>query len=205
MIKHGQRRGRDTIIVDEWGPYDWKSPKLWPAGKPDDRPLKLRVLGADGHVDGSQRVTRRNRVTAERRVPGEICASPQRRPVHRLQRRTRVSRRDVTSPRGLRTPAGSAYRFRLLAVLRAGRLDVFASTNTPRRRSGEAAADVCDASGGAGAEDDVRPTVSTTFRAVRSRTAFRRIVLRSLRRAQQQFRLETISCASSPMMGRGCG
>ena len=30
MIKHGERRGRDTIIVDEWGPYDWKSPKLWP-------------------------------------------------------------------------------------------------------------------------------------------------------------------------------
>ena len=30
MIKAGERRGRNTIIVDEWGPYDWKSPKLWP-------------------------------------------------------------------------------------------------------------------------------------------------------------------------------
>ncbi len=41
-------RGRSTIIVDEWGPYDYRSPKLWPAGKPDDRPLKLRVLGPPG-------------------------------------------------------------------------------------------------------------------------------------------------------------
>lgn len=30
MIKDGERRGRHTIIVDEWGPYDWKSLKLWP-------------------------------------------------------------------------------------------------------------------------------------------------------------------------------
>jgi hypothetical protein len=48
MIADERLRGRHRIIVDEWGPYDWKSPKLWPAGKPDERPLKLRVLGPDG-------------------------------------------------------------------------------------------------------------------------------------------------------------
>jgi nitrous oxidase accessory protein NosD len=55
MIKPGDRRGRDTIIVDEWGPYDWKSPKLWPVldqpglrGPDYARPLKLRVLGPPG-------------------------------------------------------------------------------------------------------------------------------------------------------------
>ena len=40
--------GRETIIVDEWGPYDWKSPKLWPAGRSDAAPLPLRVLGPPG-------------------------------------------------------------------------------------------------------------------------------------------------------------
>ena len=40
--------GRETIIVDEWGPYDWKSPKLWPAGRSDASPLALRVLGPAG-------------------------------------------------------------------------------------------------------------------------------------------------------------
>jgi parallel beta-helix repeat protein len=48
MISPGARRGRATIIVDEWGPYDWKSPKLWPAGRDDRMPIKLRVLGPAG-------------------------------------------------------------------------------------------------------------------------------------------------------------
>lgn len=48
MLSAGARRGRATIIVDEWGPYDWKSPKLWPVGRDDALPLKLRVLGPAG-------------------------------------------------------------------------------------------------------------------------------------------------------------
>jgi len=36
---------RSTIIVDEWGPYDWKAPKLWPTDSSLSTPLKLRVLG----------------------------------------------------------------------------------------------------------------------------------------------------------------
>ena len=53
----GARRGRATIIVDEWGPYDWKSPKLWPAGRDDALPLRLRVLGPAGRwrVVGARR------------------------------------------------------------------------------------------------------------------------------------------------------
>jgi hypothetical protein len=48
MLPRGARRGRATIIVDEWGPYDWKSPKLWPVGRDDARPIRLRVLGPPG-------------------------------------------------------------------------------------------------------------------------------------------------------------
>jgi parallel beta-helix repeat protein len=44
----GARRGRATIIVDEWGPYDYQSPKLWPVAAPGERPLRLRVLGPAG-------------------------------------------------------------------------------------------------------------------------------------------------------------
>lgn len=40
--------GRAAIIVDEWGPYDWRTPKLWPAGTALATPLKLRVLGPAG-------------------------------------------------------------------------------------------------------------------------------------------------------------
>jgi nitrous oxidase accessory protein NosD len=48
MLPVGTARGRHTIIVDDWGPYDYLSPMIWPAGKPSDRPLKLRVLGPPG-------------------------------------------------------------------------------------------------------------------------------------------------------------
>src|SRR5690606_13212899 len=49
MLRPGDRRGREYIIVDEWGPYDWKSPKLWPVlNASPERPLpyRLDVLGA---------------------------------------------------------------------------------------------------------------------------------------------------------------
>jgi parallel beta-helix repeat protein len=49
MIPRGARRGRKTIIVDEWGPYDWQSPKLWPVGRSDAVPQRLRVLGPSGN------------------------------------------------------------------------------------------------------------------------------------------------------------
>jgi hypothetical protein len=48
IMPKSARRGRATIIVDAWGPYDWKSPKLWPAGRDDALPLVLRVLGPPG-------------------------------------------------------------------------------------------------------------------------------------------------------------
>jgi len=42
------RRDRAAIIVDEWGPYDWQSPKLWPVDSTRAVPLRLAVLGPPG-------------------------------------------------------------------------------------------------------------------------------------------------------------
>ena len=42
-------RGRSAIIVDEWGPYDYRAPKLWPAGDSSRAvPLRLTTLGPAG-------------------------------------------------------------------------------------------------------------------------------------------------------------
>jgi nitrous oxidase accessory protein NosD len=110
MIKDGERRGRRFIIVDEWGPYDWKSPKLWPAGKPDENPLRLRVLGPDGAWKVAE-VRGASVEPMQGRVPGAITVTPaSSAPVDfavGLEYRGTV----VTSPRGARTPAGSPYRF----------------------------------------------------------------------------------------------
>jgi len=41
-------RDRSAIIVDEWGPYDWESPKLWPVDSTRAVPLRLAILGPAG-------------------------------------------------------------------------------------------------------------------------------------------------------------
>ncbi|MGE3616260.1 MAG: nitrous oxide reductase family maturation protein NosD, partial [Gemmatimonadales bacterium] len=45
------RRGRAGILVDEWGPYDWKAPRLWPRTADSAvvrGPVWYRVVGPDG-------------------------------------------------------------------------------------------------------------------------------------------------------------
>ena len=43
------QQDRSAIIVDEWGPYDYRSPKLWPAGDSSRAvPLHLATLGPSG-------------------------------------------------------------------------------------------------------------------------------------------------------------
>ncbi|MCA1652558.1 MAG: right-handed parallel beta-helix repeat-containing protein, partial [Acidobacteria bacterium] len=110
MIKDNSRRGRHTIIVDEWGPYDWQSPKLWPAGKPDDTPLKLRVLGPPG--DWKVASLRGATVTPHAgRVPGEITLTPV--PASPLDFHLALEYRGgaVVTPRGRTMAAGVPYRF----------------------------------------------------------------------------------------------
>ncbi len=75
MIPEGGRRGREYIIVDEWGPYDWQTPKLWPAGRSDESTLRLRVLGPPG----SWKVDRVRGATLSATsgdVPGALVVTP---------------------------------------------------------------------------------------------------------------------------------
>ncbi len=41
-------RGRRYMMVDEWGPYDFKRPILWPAGKSQDGKTQFEVMGPAG-------------------------------------------------------------------------------------------------------------------------------------------------------------
>jgi parallel beta-helix repeat protein len=54
------RRDRSAIIVTEWGPYDWRTPLLWPGDSSHTTPLTLRVLGPDGRwrVTGRRGIAR---------------------------------------------------------------------------------------------------------------------------------------------------
>jgi parallel beta-helix repeat protein len=42
------RAPRAAIIVDEWGPYDYRAPKLWPLDSTRAVPLRLATLGPSG-------------------------------------------------------------------------------------------------------------------------------------------------------------
>jgi parallel beta-helix repeat protein len=43
------RRDRSSIIVGEWGPFDWRSPMLWPIDSTHKVPLRVRVIGPPGN------------------------------------------------------------------------------------------------------------------------------------------------------------
>ena len=131
MIKDGERRGRDTIIVDEWGPYDWKSPRLWPVldqpglkGPIYGKTLKLRVLGPPGewrvaHVKGATVDTRSGKTGDVITVtPGsgsvvDYDIGLEYRALRQAQGVPSQSRdgAPVVSPRGAKTPAGAPYSF----------------------------------------------------------------------------------------------
>jgi len=116
-LKDGERRGRETIIVDEWGPYDWKSPRLWPVltqpglKGPDYNvrgPLKLRVLGPAGEwkVAGVKGAS----VTPQSgKVGDEIVVTPAGPIDYDVALEYRGAA--VVSPRGAKTAAGQPYTF----------------------------------------------------------------------------------------------
>jgi hypothetical protein len=110
MIADDRLRGRNRIIVDEWGPYDWKSPKLWPAGRSDDTPLKLRVLGPEGAWKLAS-VRGAAASPLEGRVPGEIVVTPRGTTPVDFTVALEYRGVEVVSPRGARTPAGAPYTF----------------------------------------------------------------------------------------------
>ena len=110
MIKDEATRGRSRIIVDEWGPYDWKHPKLWPAGRPDERPLRLRVLGPPGqwtlHALSGASISSKSGV-----VPGELTLTLNDTPYTDVAVTLDYRGADIVSPRGVRVAAGDVYRF----------------------------------------------------------------------------------------------
>jgi nitrous oxidase accessory protein NosD len=124
MIKHGERRGRKTIIVDEWGPYDWKSPKLWPVLHESSVPFQRRAKAAglfDGAVElnvlgpeGAWKlVSARGASVAptEGKVGDVITVTPRAGSIIDYEVTLSYVGGAVTSPRGAVTPAGKPYSF----------------------------------------------------------------------------------------------
>jgi hypothetical protein len=104
-------RDRSAIVVDEWGPYDWRSPRLWPVDSTRTTPLRLAVLGPPG----SWRVLRRRGVEALSRATGHtgdtLVVTPKPDSFGDWQVDLEYVGVATISPRGVRRPAGMPYAF----------------------------------------------------------------------------------------------
>ncbi|HLB54600.1 MAG TPA: NosD domain-containing protein [Gemmatimonadales bacterium] len=104
------RLDRSAIIVDEWGPFDWRSPKLWPIDSTRAVPLRLRTVGPSG----TWRVASRVGLAAISRSTGRIGDTITVVPAGggtdwKLDLEYRGG--STVSPRGERRGAGSRTRF----------------------------------------------------------------------------------------------
>ncbi|MEO8449128.1 MAG: right-handed parallel beta-helix repeat-containing protein [Gemmatimonadota bacterium] len=105
------RLDRSAIVVDEWGPYDWRSPKLWPLDSTRAVPARLRVLGPPGRW----RVLRRSGVAAVSKETGQvgdtISVTPERDSAANWEVTLEYRGGAVVSARGERSAAGWPYEF----------------------------------------------------------------------------------------------
>jgi parallel beta-helix repeat protein len=106
------RRHRSAIIVDEWGPYDYRYPRLWPAGDSTRAPtLRLGVYGPPGgwRLVGQRGVSAVSATSG--RVGDTILVTP--RPDSSGDWSVELEYRGLatTTPRGTRTAAGQPVRF----------------------------------------------------------------------------------------------
>lgn len=102
---HAQR-DRSAIVVDEWGPYDWRSPKLWPLDSASAPAVRLRVLGPAGRW----RVQSRRGVAMLSATAGRtgdtITVTPAADARHDWAVTLEYRGAATVSPRGVRTAAG---------------------------------------------------------------------------------------------------
>jgi hypothetical protein len=118
FLRAGQLRGRRYILVNEWGPYDFKSPVLWPRGA-------LSAANAVGQA-GVQRFEilgprGRWRLVASRgvewvsaragRVPGLVDVRLSQGKAGDVSLALEYTGAAVVSPFGARTAKGKPYRF----------------------------------------------------------------------------------------------
>jgi hypothetical protein len=106
------RRHRSAIIVDEWGPYDYRYPRLWPAGDSTHAiPLRLAVHGPDGTWRLVTRRGLRHVSATVGRIGDTITVTPH--PDSARDWRLELEYRGgaTVSARGVRTAAGVPVRF----------------------------------------------------------------------------------------------
>ncbi len=134
------RRGRASILIDEWGPFDWRSPRAWPVRDADSAvvrgPIGYRIVGPSGTWTViSARGAKPDRAAGA--VGDTVIVTPGPGPVVDYELEFEYQGESVLTPDGATTRAGDPYRFKLrrFVVPIDWRVQVFAwdSLSDPRR------------------------------------------------------------------------
>ena len=118
FLKLGLNQGRQYILVDEWGPYDFQSPRLWPRGKTPARAgangatrYQFDVLGPSGmwRVKSARGVARWSAQSGS--VPGTLDVELEPGKAVDLRMELEYTGAATTDYRGIATPAGTPVTF----------------------------------------------------------------------------------------------
>jgi parallel beta-helix repeat protein len=104
-------RDISAIVVDEWGPYDWRSPKLWPVDSSRSTPLSLRVLGPAGRWKVLDRHGVATLSKDHGRTGDTIVVTPAKSFENDWEITLEYRGSSIVSPRGVKLPAGAPYTF----------------------------------------------------------------------------------------------
>ena len=105
------RRDRTAIVVDQWGPYDWRSPKLWPVDSGHADPLRLAVLGPPGRWTLADRRGVASLSRTSGRTGDTIVVTPAPDSAGDWEITLEYRGAATVSPRGDERPAGAPYDF----------------------------------------------------------------------------------------------
>ncbi len=105
------RRDRSAIVVDQWGPYDWRSPRLWPVDSTHAVPQRLAVLGPAGRWTLASRRGVAALSPTSGRTGDTITVTPAPDSAGDWEVSLEFRGAATVSPRGDRGGAGDPYRF----------------------------------------------------------------------------------------------
>ncbi|HLK14813.1 MAG TPA: PA14 domain-containing protein, partial [Fimbriimonadaceae bacterium] len=111
FVTPAARRGRRYILVDEWGPFDFRYPRLWPRGEVASRTTQFEVLGPKGQwkvvsVKGGTVVGPK-----AGRTPGFVTLTMPAGAATDVKLTLEYTGAEVTDYRGITTPAGKPVTF----------------------------------------------------------------------------------------------
>ncbi|MBI5476480.1 MAG: right-handed parallel beta-helix repeat-containing protein [Ignavibacteriales bacterium] len=102
---------RSAIIVDEWGPFDYQSPKLWPVKSLHELPIRLRTLGPKGKWSVIQKHGIEMVSAVDGKIGDTIIVTPLKDSVGNWLLTLDYQGESTISPRGKVNEAGIPYQF----------------------------------------------------------------------------------------------